>query len=134
MFLMLQKSGEITVDTIDAFATVGWSPFGVEKKDHSQYVLITKIGSLRYAHAAAVLRLQAGFRPDFVDKTFQGYFLDYIVTCTKKHEKTFCEDTGVQPGDIQEWLEAVFCFIELYLEFAVNGPEFCTPLASDFDC
>lgn len=85
-----------------------------------------------HIHVAAVLKLQAGFRPEYADDFMDLPFFDSLKQALKEDISELCWTLKVKREDMKTWENALFAEIETVLNRYIEGDEI-HPFTGDID-
>ena len=81
-------------------------------------MLTTDVTCLKDINAEAVLKLQAGFRPDNAKDIYanEKSFLECLMEAIDLHVSDICSELGIMRVDLKDWENALFQEIRRLLE------------------
>lgn len=84
-----------------------WSKYTVKVKDGSKCVVTTDADCLRNKHAAAILRLQAGFRQHYMITMQDIPFVAQVEKAIQIYVHELCSELGIQFNAVKDWFETL---------------------------
>ena len=95
--------------------------------------MTTDVSCLRDKDAEAILKLQAGFRPDYAPEIEHISILEYLLETTDTFVSSICVELGVNYVDLAVWTNALYNEIKRCLESVEEKKGQARPTTGNID-